>query len=75
MDRWAEIEKDLYKEAAAAQYAQKFQAKLMKEQDAFEKSCMSYYSSSDGTLRNAKGLAKRLNKAVEKNYEKYVKGF
>lgn len=75
VDRWAEIEKDLYKEAAAAQYAQKFQAKLLKEQEAFEKSCMSYYSSSDGTLRNAKGLAKRLNKAFEKNYEKYVKGF
>ena len=46
----------------------------MTEHDAFEKSCMSYYAA-DGTLRNAKGLAKRLNKAIDKNYEKYVKGF
>ena len=74
VDRWAEIEKDLYKEAAATQYAKKYQAKMLKEQAAFEQSCMGYFSA-DGTLRNAKSLAKRLNKAIQKNYEKYVKGF
>ena len=52
MDRWAEIEKDLYKEAAATQYAKKYQSKMLKEQAAFEQSCMGYYSA-DGTLRNA----------------------
>ena len=75
VDRWEGIVADPYKEAAANQYVAKFQAKLFKEQDAFEKSCMSYFSSTDGSLRNAKGLAKRLNKAIEKHYEKYVKGF
>ena len=75
VDRWAAIEKDFYVEAAAAGYSDKFQGKLFSEQEAFEKGCLRYYSKTDGSLRDANGLAKRLNKALEKNYEKYVKGF